>query len=147
MVQVDPKFIRVVAALFHRISPVNGHREVLIFRRGPDQSGAGMWEFPGGKVDSGENDTEALQREIQEELSVQVQLGRCFGHVRHQYSTKNVELWLYEIASWTGQFVLLDHDDMIWVSQNEIRNFALAAADLPFIDKIFNIQSKSSTEA
>ncbi|GIL17858.1 MAG: NUDIX hydrolase [Oligoflexia bacterium] len=128
-------FIKVVAALFRRKN--QGQDEVLILRRGPGGSGAGMWEFPGGKVEAGESDSAALRREIEEELSIQIKVGICVGNVQHCYPQKNIELWLYEVDSWSGDFVLREHDRMQWVSHSEICHYTLAPADIPFIDKVF----------
>jgi 8-oxo-dGTP diphosphatase len=126
--------IRVVAIAFFRTTD----QRYLLCRRGPAESGAGSWEFPGGKIDAGETEKVALVREIQEELCVEVsekQLVYVSEHF-HQYSTKHVHIYLFKYDVEEIQFKLVDHDQAEWVLLSEMLNYQLAAADIPFIEKL-----------
>ena len=126
--------VRVVAvAFFDKIQ-----QKYLIVRRGPEQSGAGFWEFPGGKVEKNESDQEALVREIEEELafSMQPENLEYIGENLHCYPTKSILLVLYRHQEEIKKFVLSEHDAQVWVSLTEIHQYQLAPADIPFIEKL-----------
>ena len=69
---------------------------VAVFRRGPEDSGAGHWEFPGGKVDEGETKEQALSREIEEELELKIKSSslRFVAEIVYKYPTKKIHLFL-----------------------------------------------------
>jgi 8-oxo-dGTP diphosphatase len=126
--------IRVVAIAFFR----SVDQKYLICRRGPVESGAGAWEFPGGKIDAGETEAEALVREIQEELSVQI-LAEKLIYISahdHHYQTKKIHITLYKYTVENLNYTLIDHDRAEWVSLSEIENYQLALADVPFLKKL-----------
>lgn len=129
--------LQVVAlALFHPIK-----RRYLIVRRNALQSsGAGEWEFPGGKIEAGESPTQALVREIHEELGIKINESQLmFVHKnKYQYPQRAIEIHLYRYEKAVDQFFLVDHDQKAWVDEQEIIHFHLAPADLPFIQFIFN---------
>ena len=128
--------LQVVAlALFHPL-----RKRYLIVRRNQNQtSGAGHWEFPGGKIDAGETQTQALVREIVEELGfVMQESGLKYVHShQHKYPQRTVELHLYKYTMAIDQFMLVDHDLHAWVDEVEIATFELAPADIPFIKYLF----------
>jgi 8-oxo-dGTP diphosphatase len=129
MANTDP--LQVVAlALFNPVK-----NRYLIVRRGPDQSGAGHWEFPGGKIEPGESHTQALVREIEEELGIKMDEKKLtFIHQNlHHYPQKAVELYLYKYESTDENFILIEHDMHAWVKPQEMFNYDLAPADIPFI--------------
>lgn len=128
--------LQVVAlALFHPV-----RKRYLIVRRNKQQtSGAGHWEFPGGKIDLGETQTQALVREILEELGFTMnEAGLKYVHSnQHKYPQRMVELHLYKYEKAIDEFLLVDHDLHAWVDETEIATFDLAPADLPFIKYLF----------
>ena len=111
----------------------------LIARRGPDQSGAGFWEFPGGKVEPFETHTEALVREINEEFSIKLN-SACLHFVdaaEHQYETKKIKLFLWRyLVIKEPELILTDHDQIQWCQPHEMRQFKLSPGDIFFIDKL-----------
>jgi len=123
--------VRVVAvALFNKTQ-----QKYLIVRRGPEQTGAGSWEFPGGKVEKNESDKQALIREIDEELNYQLnpQKLEYVGENTYTYPTKSILLVLYRCEAEIKTFQLSEHDEQQWVSLTEIDRSALAPADVAFI--------------
>ncbi|AHI06154.1 MutT/NUDIX family hydrolase /pyrophosphatase [Bdellovibrio bacteriovorus W] len=126
----------VVAALVQKSFDPRG--PILLVRRGPDMSGAGQWEFPGGKVEEGEKEVEALVREIEEELSLQVTVGKLLGEGTHHYPNKSIHLKVYWTEILSGDLFLTEHDAHRWVEAEQIIESDLSEADRPFLEKILN---------
>lgn len=113
------------------------HEErVFIARRKEGKSLAGFWEFPGGKLETGELEAEALIRELEEELGMQVQVLSRVGAYIHSYEnfTLNLIGFSCQLIKWNG--ALTDHDRTEWVLPEELINYRFAEADMPFRDKI-----------
>lgn len=114
-------------------------RKFLIVRRDQNQSGAGFWEFPGGKVEAGETEQQALRREIEEELSVSVDVSKLqyLSKNIHHYKTKTIEIsfYLYRVSQ-EVPLVLVDHDDFSWCDVKDLLNYHIAEADLPVIEQL-----------
>ncbi len=122
--------IRVVAGIIIR------KNTVLIARRAPHKTMAGKWEFPGGKIESGESPERALEREIGEEFGVVVRAERYIATNLHDYEDFSIELLAYRANYVKGEFKLSDHDQIAWVNKEQLKNYDLAAADIPLIDNI-----------
>ncbi len=114
-------------------------RKYLIVRRDKNQSGAGFWEFPGGKVEQGETLESALVREIQEELSLSIDVKRLqfLSRNTHQYLTKLIDIsfFLYQVSQ-EIPVVLVDHDDFVWCDVDDLSKYSIAEADLPVIKQL-----------
>lgn len=115
------------------------HRQTgyfMLARRGPNSSGAGQWEFPGGKIEANETKEEALIREIQEELSFDL-TGLNFKFIAqntHDYGHRKIQIILYLIeVDHRPQFVLLDHDELDWYDLKNIETVNLSFGDKYFI--------------
>jgi 8-oxo-dGTP diphosphatase len=119
--------IDVTAAIFVE----NGR--VLIARRKPGASQAGMWEFPGGKVQPGETPEACLRREIQEELGLDIAVGKYLGESIHTYADQSIRLLAYSAHIEAGAPVLNDHAEVEWVRFDELGRFTFSAADMPFV--------------
>jgi mutator protein MutT len=96
---------------------------------------AGFWEFPGGKLEPGESPQACLQRELAEELGIQVAVGAFFGENIHEYGDKRVLLLAYRVTHLSGEFQLLDHDKLCWVAPDEMLDFQWAPADIPLVEQ------------
>lgn len=131
------KKIDVVAALL-----VDGE-EVLVAKRKSSDSGAGFWEFPGGKVEKGESHEQALQREIQEELEMPIQvLNLLDSHEVVTPTQKLIQLSLFAALVENRQFVLNDHDEAKWVSWRDLRKVPFLPGNAKFLPSIENFFEK-----
>ncbi|MBI5211672.1 MAG: 16S rRNA (cytosine(1402)-N(4))-methyltransferase RsmH [Elusimicrobia bacterium] len=104
---------------------------VLLCRRAPGRTRAGLWEFPGGRVEEGETPAEALRRELREELGIEAVIGAQAGRVRHLYDDGEIELIALLVTAFTGELTLKDHDQARWVESRRLLEFDLAPADVP----------------
>jgi len=116
----------VVAAVIRR-----GDGRVLLAQRLPVGPHGGLWEFPGGKVEEGESREAALRREIQEELGVEVEVGRALLSVDHDYPHVRIRLHAYSCTLAAGVPRPLHCQDFAWVLPEEFGSYPMPAADLP----------------
>lgn len=127
----------VVAGIIWRTQPaLNG--EFLITRRPTSGMLGGLWEFPGGKVEHAENHEAALQREIAEELAIDIQVGRNLCVVKHAYTHFRITLYAYNARYVSGIPQHIGVDDHAWVSLLDLDRFAFAATDVRIINALRN---------
>lgn len=110
--------------------------KILIARRGQDKHLAGMWEFPGGKIEIGEIPEDCLKREIQEELGIVINVGDFFMQNDHLYGDRLIKLYSYFCQHISGEIKLNDHDMFEWVNRSQLLQYNFAPADIPFIHKL-----------
>ena len=122
----------VVAALIRQ-----GDR-FLICKRPAEKARGLLWEFPGGKVEPGETQTQALIRECREELAVSIETGALFMDVTHSYADLTIHLSLYEALIRQGTPELLEHTDLKWIRADEIEDYTFCPADVAFLEKLEN---------
>ena len=115
----------VVAALIR-----DGAR-ILVSRRRADQPMPGLWEFPGGKVEPGESPTDALAREVREELGCQVSVGRIHEVVFHPYPEFDLYMLVYAAVIVAGAPQALDVAEIAWVPAVDLPSLDLLPADYP----------------
>ena len=108
---------------------------VLASRRTEPPRLAGMWEFPGGKVEDGETDTEALVRELAEELRVEVEVGdRLGGDLPIGGGTAVLRVYLCRLVR--GEPALVDHDEHRWLGPDELLDVPWIPVDLPLVEQL-----------
>ena len=133
------KTVKVVAAI---IKAVNENGETIIFatQRGYGDFKGG-WEFPGGKIESGETPQEALKREIIEELDTEVSVGELMDTVEYNYPQFHLSMDCFWCQIVRGNLVLKEHEAARWLTKDELNNVEWLPADITLIEKIRNLLS------
>lgn len=117
------------------IAMIDTDGRVLMAQRPPGKSLAGLWEFPGGKVEPGEPPEQALIREVEEELGVLIK-ETClapFVFASHSYENHHLLMPLYLCRRWTGTPVAREGQALAWVHPRDMNTYAMPPADLPLI--------------
>ena len=109
---------------------------VLLTRRGEGQHLAGMWEFPGGKLEAGESPEEALLRECQEECGIEVEVAEILEVTHHWYPEKEVLLLFYRCELRAGEVRHLQVADHAWVAPRDLDDYPLPPADERVVARI-----------
>jgi 8-oxo-dGTP diphosphatase len=114
---------------------VDADRRVLIAQRPEGKSMAGLWEFPGGKVETGETPEAALIRELSEELGIETKQA-CLAplsFVSHAYESIHLLMPLYVCRKWQGMPQTREHQALKWVRPQALRDYPMPPADEPLI--------------
>lgn len=106
---------------------------VLIARRPEGDRLGGLWEFPGGKIEPGEDPRACLARELHEEFGITAEVGAFLVAHTHRYPHVEIELLSYRAVHVAGAFELRDHDELLWVAPHELVDYEFAPADLPTV--------------
>jgi 8-oxo-dGTP diphosphatase len=109
---------------------------VLIARRRSGDPQAGLWEYPGGKVRPGESPAQCLQREVREELGIDIVVGELFGQSVYAYADKTIRLSAYRVRARGGTPSAHEHDELAWVAIADLGQYRFCPADIPFTEKL-----------
>ena len=109
---------------------------VLVTERLGDPAFAGFWEFPGGKIGSGESPAAALRRELSEELGIVVEACDLLMSLEHHYPDRRVSIDFFRVESWRGIPQGLEGQAIRWVSTSELPDIDLLPADQPVIETL-----------
>jgi 8-oxo-dGTP diphosphatase len=114
---------------------VDGDRRVLLQQRLPGRAMAGLWEFPGGKIEEGEQPEAALVRELREELGIETDLDSLTptAFASADNAGRHMLLLLYICRQWRGTPQPLDASAIVWVRPGEMHELAMPPADIPLI--------------
>ncbi|TCO77431.1 8-oxo-dGTP diphosphatase MutT [Marinisporobacter balticus] len=123
--------IDVVAAII-----INEQQQILIAKRKEEKMLGGYWEFPGGKIESGETAEESLIRELMEEMHIDIKIYKYFGENIYTYERETIKLIGYIAEIVKGKIILTDHSDYKWVKKQELTKYNMAPADIYFIKKL-----------
>ncbi len=120
---------------------VDADGRVLIAQRPEGKQLAGLWEFPGGKVEAGERPEETLIRELAEELAITVK-EPCLAPLTfasHRYEDFHLLMPLYVCRRWEGSPVAVEHQAIRWVKPARLRDFPMPPADEPLIPALIDL--------
>jgi 8-oxo-dGTP diphosphatase len=124
------KIVQVAAAAL-----LDGGGQVLVAQR-TGGSMAGLWEFPGGKIEPGETPEVALARELDEELGIAITEPQPLGFVSHRYPEFHLVMLLFAVTRWRGTPEGRLGQPLQWISADRLETMAMPAADLPLIPAI-----------
>lgn len=125
------KIIRVAAAVIE-----NSDGKILIAKRPEHVHQGGLWEFPGGKIESNESVEQALQRELNEELAIDCHDSHPLIQIKHRYPDKSVILHVRHVTSFSGTACGNEGQEIQWVSKQALNNFSFPAANKPIITAV-----------
>ena len=128
--------VEVVAALIWQ----NG--KFMICQRPKNKARELLWEFVGGKVEKGESKEEALVRECFEELAVTISVCDKLCDVTHIYPDLTVHLTVFNATIFDGMPQMIEHNDIKWITPDEIGKYDFCPADIEILEKICNIYKK-----
>lgn len=115
----------------------------LICQRPTNKARGLLWEFVGGKVEPGESKEQALIRESQEELAIMLFVGHKFMDVTHEYPDITVHLTLFNATIANGIPQRLEHNDIRWITVDEISQYEFCPADEVILQRLRNIGHKA----
>ena len=123
------KVIEVCAGILRR-------GETMLIAQRAEAKHQGMWEFSGGKIEVGESARESLKRELKEELAVDVEVGELFCDSSWEMKDKVIRLQTFDVSSFTGELQALVHQDLRWVTVEELGEFEFLPADVPVVERL-----------
>ena len=127
---------QVVAGLILREDPEHG-QQILICQRTRHQSMPLKWEFPGGKIESGEQPRDALRRELEEELGIVAIIGEEVARIRHHYASgSSVELRFYVVSKYEGELENHIFKQVIWETPAELPKYDFLEADIDLVNRL-----------
>lgn len=124
------KTISVVGAVIYQ------DKKILCAQRPTNKSLGGLWEFPGGKIEPGETEKEALEREIQEELKCEILVKEKITTTTYEYDFAIIQLTTFKCELISGIPILVEHQAIDWLKVEDLMNLTWAPADIPTIKKI-----------
>ncbi|RLB77824.1 MAG: (deoxy)nucleoside triphosphate pyrophosphohydrolase [Deltaproteobacteria bacterium] len=115
---------------------IQHQNKILITLRPEDKRLGGYWEFPGGKIETGESPQTALIRELREELDIKIEVGALIETVHHDYEWGKVVILAYACSWKSGAIKHLEVSDHRWVAAKNLLDYDILAADQPIIKKL-----------
>ena len=120
---------------------IDADKRVLIAQRPPSKAMAGLWEFPGGKIEPGERPEATLIRELAEEIGITVR-EPCLAPLTfasHAYDDFHLLMPLYICRRWEGNVIAREGQTLAWVRSNKLRDYPMPAADIPLIPHLIDL--------
>lgn len=113
-------------------------KKILCVQRGVNKFDyiSKKWEFPGGKVEEGETKIHAIEREIREELNIDILVDAFLMTVNHRYPDFHLVMDTFLCSTLSSEITLIEHIDLKWLSKEELDDLDWAAADLPIVKKL-----------
>ncbi|MDM1397932.1 (deoxy)nucleoside triphosphate pyrophosphohydrolase [Myroides odoratimimus] len=119
---------------------IESNQKVLIAQRNQNMLLPYKWEFPGGKVEKGEQDEMCIVREIKEELSLNIVVQSRLTPVTHHYDTFSLELFPFICYTDSQEFEVKEHAQVLWVEAQDLLNYDWAEADIPIVKEYLAIK-------
>ena len=114
----------------------NAQGEIFITRRAADAHMANKWEFPGGKIESGESPEQALTRELQEEVGISITGSSLFDKLEYQFPDRHITLWFFLVESWEGEPWGKEGQPGRWLHQQALIADEFPPANEPVITRL-----------
>ena len=130
-----PEMPDVPIVLVVAVALVDAEGRVLLAQRPEGKAMAGLWEFPGGKVQAGETPEFALMRELEEELGIETR-PTCYSPIAfasHSYDDFHLLMPLFVCRTWKGEVTAKEHQALKWVRPADMHDYPMPAADIPLI--------------
>ena len=131
--RISGDYIHVVAALIWKQPD---REQFLIAQRQKGKHLEGYWEFPGGKLESYESPWQGLQRELAEEINIQMIKARPFMQVYYRYPDRNILLDAWSVEEYQGEVMSREEQAIRWVALNQVDSFRFPPADIPILEAI-----------
>ena len=132
MRELSMKTINVVAAIIIK------DQKIFATQRGYGEFKNG-WEFPGGKIESGESPEHALEREIREELDAKIRVGELFDTIEYDYPNFHLSMKCFLCSLISDQLTLREHEAAKWLTKENLSSVEWLPADITIIDKLKNL--------
>ncbi|MEE4203932.1 MAG: 8-oxo-dGTP diphosphatase MutT [Halieaceae bacterium] len=113
---------------------IDDESRVLITRRADDAHQGGLWEFPGGKIESGESVHQALARELAEELGAKVEQSKFLLEIVHDYGDKRVRLLVHLVTAWCGEPYGAEGQPLAWVNVSGLERYRFPDANAAIVE-------------
>ncbi len=117
--------------------------KILIGKRKDDDIGGGKWEFPGGKIEIGETNKEALKRELHEELGINAKIGKELMNYEHMFKTTIYNINFMEIIEYEGEIRNNAHSEIKWVEFSNLLEYDFISGDDRFIQSFLKVNKNS----
>ena len=118
---------------------ISHDKSILLAQRSAEKSFPLQWEFPGGKIEKGENSEGALRRELFEELNIEVNKIKLFDYVVHEYELFRANIEFFLINEWSGKLLNKEGQNLHWKKLTDLRDLKILDADVPVLKKLIAI--------
>lgn len=126
-------WVKVTCAIIHI------ENKILAVQRSERMNLPLKWEFPGGKIESGESEEECIIREIKEELNIKVQIVKQLTSVRYSYPNINIQLIPFKVNYISGKIILHEHKQYSLLEVKDLMTLDWAEADIPIVKELMRL--------